>query len=263
MTVSPDHFVGDALFCDQVYDCTATHFPEPIDSPEVVLHFLSSGFERTGASGVCFRLVPTQVECGLPYPYGIAVVTLNPFKLRLKALRLTELVKRGLRRETDDYRRELLDAVFSVSIDTDIATFKPVFINHADLEGDEIPYALVDPDRSLRELADQDLNSHDLVFSSVVDALIEQSGNGAEMNSSGLEDCLSPSSGTAQFNERNIASVRYFGLLHDIMARCAEYVWKHDPDFTVKSAAEVYESSLLFLKMFGMRPLRTGETNSK
>lgn len=257
MAVAPDPFLGDALFCDHVYDCVAPHFAEPTRSPEVAMHFLSSGFERTGASGFCFTLVPNQHERRLPYPYGLAAVTLNPFKLHLKALKLTELVKRGvLQRGTDEYQREVLDEVFQVSVDADIATFDSVFINEAEQDESEPAPSSVDPERSLRELADRELSSQTLAFSAVLEELLIQPGDSVEMHAPGLDDCLSPSSGTPLFNENNVALVRYFGVIHDIMARCAEYVLLHDADFAGKAVSEVYESSRLLLKMFRKIPLR-------
>jgi hypothetical protein len=167
-----------------------------------------------------------------------------------------------LERGSADYCREILDEVILVSVDADIGTFAISWANDADLDPEmgkdtaEMSPA-IDSQRSLRELSIRERNSETLAFEFLLKQLAGDDET-MEIHTPELGDCLSPCTGEPQFREDNISSVRYFGVMHDLMAQIANYLRMHDLDFKGKSLPEVYESSRLLLKMLGKISLRTG-----
>jgi hypothetical protein len=244
----PDNYTCDSLFCDSVFDCVAARFEAPISAPGVACHFIASAFERTGASGCCFQLLDDIGHTEAQKPHGVVSLTLNPFRLRLKAIRLRELVERGLlARGTTEYTREILDNHFLVDVDADLGTFRSVLINGADEDVDAA--SEIAPDRSLRELAEREPNSQLLAFEAVMEQLAIS--HSYEVHMPYLGDWLSPLAATPQLREDNIVAVRYFGAVQDIMIECAHYLSRRDADFAGMPLTEIYESSQLLLKMFG------------
>jgi hypothetical protein len=248
----PDEYICDALFCDQAFDSIAAAFMQPLDHVEVALHCASSAFERTGSSGFCFAMIE-HVGPHKGQPCAVFMATLNPFKLYLKALRLRMLVERGmLKRGSSDYLQEIDDDRILVTVNADAATFDAELVNDA---ADEMPKQTIEVQRSLRELADRELNSQTLAFRTLFNQLISGRSDSVEINTPFLGDWLSPHSGDPQIREETMASVRYFGVLQDIVIECTRCLLEIDDDFRGKTFLEVYQSPCLLLKLLRKLPL--------
>ena len=253
----------DALFSNQVFDGIASNFAAKLTSPEVALHFISNASTRLGATGFCFQALPSELQKReYQYPYGVYVGTLNPFKLYRKSALLNEfLSSEYLTRDSEEYEHEIFNQVYD-SFDVDLTNFQLKWETETDgdAEDDELNFAGIPYDHSLFELSIRETNSQNLMFHSIFDQLRKMHGgeSGAEVGGSDFPSMFFPYQGLPTYHENNIAKVRYFGFLHDVVVKLTEIISIHDQDFAEMTLSEIYESPRLLLKLISIgKPPRT------
>lgn len=244
----------DALFSNAVFDGLSINFPSASLSPDVALHFISSACTRFGATGFCFQVRSEAWECAFPYPFGIYVATLNPFKLYRMSAFLNQLEEdSNWKRGTSNYEKAIFDGPYD-SFDVDLTDFQPKWASaiYEDSD-DDINFAGIPFDHSLFELSIRETNSQTIMFRSIFDKLLRMHGDAttAEIGGTDFPSMFFPHGASPIYHEGNIANVRYFGVLHDVVANLIVRL-QSDPQFSGQTFGEIYESAKLLLYLISI-----------